>query len=97
MSRYTITTTSDHRADPSVVEAAAVAAPDPRYGEVVTAVVVLKAGAALTLSELREHFARAGLARQKAPERLVVVDALPRTALGKVIKAELRKTLRSEQ
>ena len=82
---------------PSVVEAAAVAAPDPRYGEVVTAVVVLKAGAALTLSELREHFARAGLARQKAPERLVVVDALPRTALGKVIKAELRKTLRSEQ
>lgn len=77
---------------PAVVEAAAVAAPDPRYGEVVAAVVVLKAGAVLDLAGLRRHFESSGLARQKTPERLVIVDSLPRTALGKVRKADLRKT-----
>ncbi|MGH3556078.1 MAG: class I adenylate-forming enzyme family protein [Mycobacterium sp.] len=76
---------------PAVAEAAAVAAPDSRYGEVVAAVVVLKAGARLDLRELRRHFAASGLARHKTPERLVVVDSLPRTALGKVRKAELRR------
>ncbi|WP_293047382.1 AMP-binding protein [Mycobacterium sp.] len=74
----------------AVAEAAVVAAPDPRYGEVVAAVVVLKAGAALDIAELRQYFETAGLARQKTPERLVVVDSLPRTALGKVRKADLR-------
>jgi acyl-CoA synthetase (AMP-forming)/AMP-acid ligase II len=48
-------------------------------------------GAALDIDCLREHFADAGLARQKTPERLVIVDALPRTSLGKVRKPELRK------
>ncbi|QLL09817.1 AMP-binding protein [Mycobacterium vicinigordonae] len=75
---------------PAVAEAAAVAAPDSRYGEVVAAVVVLQPGARLDLAELARHFAAAGLARHKTPERLVIVDALPRTALGKVRKADLR-------
>jgi acyl-CoA synthetase (AMP-forming)/AMP-acid ligase II len=79
-------------AHPAVAEAAAVAAPDPRYGEVVAAVVVLNPNAALDLAELRRHFEASGLARQKTPERLVVVDSLPRTALGKVRKADLRAT-----
>jgi len=77
---------------PAVAEAAVVAAPDPRYGEVVAAIVVVKTGAALDLDELRRHFEASGLARQKTPERLVVVDSLPRTALGKVRKADLRRT-----
>jgi acyl-CoA synthetase (AMP-forming)/AMP-acid ligase II len=77
-------------AHPAIAEAAAVAAPDELYGEVVAAVVVLNAGACVDLDELRHHFADWGLAKQKTPERLVVVDALPRTALGKVRKAELR-------
>ncbi|ETB35008.1 AMP-dependent synthetase [Mycobacterium avium subsp. hominissuis 10-5606] len=77
---------------PAVDEGAALAAPDPRYGEVVAAVVVLKAGAVLDIDSLKAHFAAAGLARQKTPERLVLVDALPRTALGKVRKADLRRT-----
>jgi acyl-CoA synthetase (AMP-forming)/AMP-acid ligase II len=76
---------------PAVAEATAVAAPDARLGEVVAAVVVLKPGAALDIETLREHFAAAGLAKQKTPERLVFVDELPRTALGKVRKAELRR------
>ncbi|BBX16980.1 cyclohexanecarboxylate-CoA ligase [Mycolicibacterium duvalii] len=78
-------------AHPAVAEGAAVAAPHPRYGDVVAAVVVLKPGAALDLDGLRDHFAASGLARQKTPERLAIVEALPRTSMGKVRKAELRK------
>jgi len=78
-------------AHPAVSESAAVAAPDGRFGEVVAAVVVLKPGAALDLDALRAHFAASGLAKQKTPERLVVVNELPRTSLGKVCKEELRK------
>ncbi|MCW2625555.1 MAG: AMP-dependent synthetase and ligase [Mycobacterium sp.] len=77
---------------PAVAEGAALAAPDPRHGEVVAAVVVLKPGAALDIDSLLKHFAAAGLAKQKTPERLVIAEALPRTALGKVRKAELRRT-----
>lgn len=75
---------------PAVSEGAVVAAPDARVGEVVAAVVVVKTGAHLDLTALRHHFTAAGLAKQKVPERLVIVDALPRTSLGKVRKAELR-------
>jgi acyl-CoA synthetase (AMP-forming)/AMP-acid ligase II len=77
---------------PAVAEVAALGAPDPRYGEAVAVVVVLKPGATLDVGGIQRHFARAGLARQKAPETLVIADALPRTALGKVKKAELRAT-----
>lgn len=79
------------QAHPAIAEAAAIAAPDSRYGEVVAAVVVLTPGAELNLALLQSHFAASGLARQKTPERLAIVASLPRTALGKVRKAELRK------
>jgi acyl-CoA synthetase (AMP-forming)/AMP-acid ligase II len=75
---------------PAVLEGAIVAAPDPRYGEVVAAVVVLAPGARLDLDDVRVHFSSSGLAKQKTPERLVIVDALPRTPLGKIRKADLR-------
>lgn len=77
---------------PAVAEGAVVAAPDARLGEVVAAVVALKPGATLDIDSLARHFAASGLAKQKTPERIAVVDALPRTALGKVRKAELRHT-----
>jgi acyl-CoA synthetase (AMP-forming)/AMP-acid ligase II len=77
-------------AHPAVSECAVVAAPDVRFGEIVAAVVVLKPDERLDVDALRDHFAAAGLAKQKVPERLVVVDGLPRTSLGKVRKAELR-------
>ncbi len=79
---------------PAVAEAAVVGAPDPRYGERACAFVVLRPGASLDLADIRLHFAGAGLARQKTPERLVITDALPRTASGKVQKAALRAALR---
>jgi cyclohexanecarboxylate-CoA ligase len=81
---------------PAVAEAAVVGAPDERYGERVCAFVVPRPGESLDLPEVARHFAQAGLARQKTPERLVLADALPRTAAGKVRKHLLRDQLQEE-
>ena len=78
-------------AHPAVADAAAVAAPDDRMGEIVRACVVLKPGAALTLDAVRTHFFASGIARQKTPERLSIMTELPRNASGKVLKHELRR------
>ncbi len=75
---------------PAVADVAVVAAPDDRMGEVVRACVVLVPGEGLTLEDVREFFAGAGIARQKTPERLTVVAELPRNASGKVLKHVLR-------
>jgi non-ribosomal peptide synthetase component E (peptide arylation enzyme) len=84
-------------AHPGIVEAAVVAAPDQRLGEVVCAFVIAAPGVSVSLESVIEHFAAAGLARAKTPERIVVVDALPRNATGKVLKHELRRTLLIQQ
>jgi acyl-CoA synthetase (AMP-forming)/AMP-acid ligase II len=81
-------------AHPSVAEAAAVGSPDPTYGERVAAFVILRPGAHLDLDAVREHFTARGVARQKTPERIEIVEDLPRTAAGKVKKFELRTRLR---
>jgi fatty-acyl-CoA synthase len=66
-------------AHPSVAEVAVIGLPDPAWGEVVCAAVVLRPGAELDLPNLQAHCANR-LARFKVPRQLVVVDALPRTA-----------------
>ena len=81
---------------PGVADAAVVAAPDARMGEVVRAYLVLRPGAVLTLQDVQAHFAAAGTARQKTPEQIVVVDDFPRTTTGKVQKHELRARARAE-
>jgi non-ribosomal peptide synthetase component E (peptide arylation enzyme) len=81
---------------PAVAEVAVVAMPDDRLGEKVCAYVTPRQGTTLALADIVEHCARAGFARQKTPERLVLVDDMPRTPSGKVKKAELRARLRSE-
>jgi len=81
---------------PAVQDVAVVAQPDPRHGEKVCAFVVLKGDAALDLAMVQDHFAAAGVARQKTPESLRVVGELPRTASGKVRKSDLRTQLRSQ-
>jgi acyl-CoA synthetase (AMP-forming)/AMP-acid ligase II len=79
---------------PGVREAAAIGAPDPRLGERVCAVLLLEQDAAVpTLETIGDVFANLGVARQKTPEALAIVDAFPRTPTGKVQKAELRRTL----
>ncbi len=77
---------------PAVAEAAAVGFPDERLGEKVCAVVALRHGKRLSLEELVEFMKRElQVAVIKLPEKLVVVDALPRSPNNKVLKAELRK------
>ncbi|WP_405935440.1 acyl-CoA synthetase [Streptomyces sp. NBC_00726] len=75
---------------PAVAETAVVGLPDERWIEAVTAVVVLKGEA--TEDELIAH-ARERLAHFKAPKRVVLTDALPRNASGKILKRDLRDRL----
>jgi long-chain acyl-CoA synthetase len=74
---------------PAVAEAAAFGIPDPFYGEIVAARAVLKHGASPSVDELLLH-CRANLAPYKIPRRLEIVEALPKTAAGKIDKAALR-------
>ena len=74
---------------PAVAEVAVVGRPDPEWGAVVVAVVVPTVGGSPpTLDDLRAHV-RARLPAFAAPRHLELVDALPRTALGKVARAGL--------
>ncbi|MDO3634933.1 AMP-binding protein [Mycolicibacterium arseniciresistens] len=79
---------------PAVAEAVVVSAPDERLGEHVAAVLRIKAGQTMpSLDEVRSHFGRAGVARQKCPEELHEVPEgqdYPRTASGKVQKVLIR-------
>jgi fatty-acyl-CoA synthase len=79
-------------AHPAVLEAAVVAGPDQKWGEVPVAFVSLKPGAQLSEKGLIEH-ARSVLAHFKAPRRIVFGE-LPKTSTGKVQKFLLRETAR---
>jgi acyl-CoA synthetase (AMP-forming)/AMP-acid ligase II len=74
---------------PAVLEAAVVGQPDPKWGEVPVAYVVLREGAEATADELVEH-CRSQLAKFKVPKAVSFLAALPRNPSGKVLKRELR-------
>jgi malonyl-CoA/methylmalonyl-CoA synthetase len=76
---------------PGVAEVAVVGVPDPEFGERVAAAVV-RDDPALTAEKL-EEFCRESLASYKKPRQMVFVDALPRNALGKVLKHRVRQEL----
>ena len=81
-----------------VAEVSVVAAPDERLGERAAAILRLRDGAEMpSLTAVRDHFAAAGLARQKWPESLHVIDEFPRTPSGKVQKFRLRQRLQEGQ
>ena len=63
--------------------------PDDRWGEVPWAIVTVREGAAVDTDAVRAHL-DGRIARYKLPKNVVIVDELPRTASGKVRKAELR-------
>jgi fatty-acyl-CoA synthase len=73
---------------PAVLEAAVIAVPDERWGEVPAAFVMLHAGASVTEAEIIEHV-RGRLARFKAP-KTVTFGELPKTSTGKIQKFVLR-------
>jgi long-chain acyl-CoA synthetase len=79
------------RADPTVRDAAVVGEPHARTGEAVVAYVIPEPGASVDPAALHAKCARA-LARYKCPSRIEVVDELPRTLAGKLIRRELRVT-----
>jgi len=73
---------------PAVVEAAVLAMPHPELGEEVAAFVTLRPDAPATVDELIAH-CRDRLAAFKYPRRLVVLDALPKSPAGKILKSKL--------
>jgi long-chain acyl-CoA synthetase len=74
---------------PAVREAAVVGVKDEYRGETVKAVVSLKAGAKATPAELIEH-CKARMAAYKYPRQLEIIDELPKTVTGKILRRELR-------
>ena len=81
-------------AHPKVREAAIVGYPDDNLGERVCAVVVPQAGATLALPELVAFLrTEKKVASYKLPEKLLLLDALPRNPVGKVLKRDLRTTV----
>jgi malonyl-CoA/methylmalonyl-CoA synthetase len=80
---------------PGVGESAVFAIPHPDFGEAVAAAVTMQPGATLASTEIIAAL-RTQLAGFKTPRRVYLVDELPRNAMGKVQKAKLRETYRSE-
>jgi acyl-CoA synthetase (AMP-forming)/AMP-acid ligase II len=79
---------------PEVLQVAVVGMPDERWGEAVTAAVILKSPGAVTAEDLIA-FCRQRLAAFETPKRIVFLDALPTTVGGKVQKHRLRELLKA--
>ena len=83
-------------AHPAVAASAVVGYPDRRLGERACAFVVLKPGASFDLAALQAHMTQSQVAKQYWPERVRVVEELPRTPTGKIQKFRLREIAASE-
>ncbi|MCP9950969.1 AMP-binding protein [Actinomadura madurae] len=81
---------------PKIAEIAVVASPDPVLVERICAVVVPEPGEDVALPEIVDWLMARKIARQKLPERLILLDDLPRNASGKVQKFQLRELARAE-
>jgi long-chain acyl-CoA synthetase len=83
-------------AHPKIAEAAVVGDPDPRHGEVPVAYVAARPGETLEATEVRD-WCRGRLGRHEQPRRVLIRDALPKNAAGKILKRELRRTGETER
>ncbi|MFT6757431.1 MAG: acyl-CoA synthetase [Chitinophagales bacterium] len=82
--------------NPLIKEAAVVSMPHERLGEGVCAYIIQVPGSALDIGQIIEFAGKAGLAKQKLPQHIELVDDLPRTASGKVKKDVLRKRIKAQ-
>jgi cyclohexanecarboxylate-CoA ligase len=80
---------------PSVEDVAVVAMPDARLGERACAFVTLRAGATLTFEQIVAYLQGIGMTKTYFPERLEIIDEMPRTASGKIQKFQLRSSIAS--
>ena len=78
---------------PEVREVAVIGIPDERYGEALFAVIVPAPGHALSADKIIAH-CRTQIGGYKIPRRMAFVDALPKTAIGKIMKQDLRRIYR---
>jgi long-chain acyl-CoA synthetase len=83
-------------AHPDVADAAVVGVPSSAGGEDVTAAVVLRPGAAFDAEALRD-FCRSHLSAYKVPRRVVLLEDLPRSLIGKVLRRKVREQLLNEK
>ena len=77
----------------AIAVAAAVAMPDPVFGEKVCLYAELLDGASIDLPGLVEHLLATGFSKELLPERLIVLDELPRSSGGKIAKGRLREDI----
>ena len=80
---------------PAIAMVAAVAAPDPIFGERVCVYVVPRRGESINLESITAHLSARGVTREWYPEHLVIMDELPRSSGGKVAKGDLREDARA--
>ncbi len=78
---------------PKVVNAAVVGMPDAKLGEKCCAYLEVKPGESLAIEEVQAFMAKEGVAKYKWPERIEIINQLPRTPTGKILKYVLREEI----
>jgi long-chain acyl-CoA synthetase len=81
---------------PKILEACTIGVPDPYRGETVKSFVVLKPGETLTEEEIIQ-FCKGKLAAYKVPKKVEFIDALPKSAIGKILRREVKNMEKKKQ
>jgi long-chain acyl-CoA synthetase len=81
---------------PKILEACTIGVPDPYRGETVKSVVVAKPGQTLTEEEIIQ-FCKGKLAAYKMPKKIEFIDALPKSAIGKILRREVKNMEKKKQ